>query len=175
MGISFKCKTLEWHFETNLKKVIGHLSWRLEPTLWLNIFIHSCLTFVLLLLIPLKVSSNDKICKNLEQLSLWSLGYVACFQRVSFWLLLMIWGLTTHGHYFFSKVLFKICIVGWNLHHWKSCNLFSYECWQLYVWWTTFHKIFNHFCYSCTKCYNPWKIGGSAQQTHLRAWFCNEF
>ncbi len=71
-------------------------------TIWLNGLIHPYLIFVLLLFIPFKVSSNDKTCKNLEQLSLWSLEYMACFQRILFWLLLMVWGLMTHKCSIFS-------------------------------------------------------------------------
>jgi hypothetical protein len=101
--ISFESKTLGWYFITNLKKVIGHLYWGLEPPLWLNILIHSCLIFILLLLIPFKVSSNNNTCKNLEQLSLWSLEYMAGLQRALFWLLLMVWGLMTHMPYPFFQ------------------------------------------------------------------------
>jgi len=57
--------------------------------------------FILLLFIPFIVSSNNKICRNLKQLSLWSLRYMASFQRVSFLLLLMVWGLMTHKHCIF--------------------------------------------------------------------------
>jgi hypothetical protein len=33
---------------------------------------------------------------------LWSLEYMACFQRILFWLLLMVWGLMTHKCSIFS-------------------------------------------------------------------------
>ncbi len=48
----------------------------------MNRLIHFCLIFVLLLLIPFRVSSNNKTCKNLEQLNLWLMGYKEGFQKV---------------------------------------------------------------------------------------------
>jgi hypothetical protein len=126
VGLSFESKTLGWHFKTNLIKVIGHCIEGWSNHNDLNILIHSCLIFILLLLIPFKVSSNNNSCKNLEQLNLWSFKYMAGLQRVLFWFLFMVWGLMTCMPYPFLQSSTH------NMYSWlKLTTLENLQCFWL--------------------------------------------